>query len=109
MVETLVPLRGSGTVQLPAYGVADAEHQVEKEILRRLPDARVTILGVSRGGEAPRIVEEFSVRYRLQLSVAVTVEDTATAAAEARRAARAALIGTRYAATAWEPTTPETR
>lgn len=100
--EHAVALRGNGRAELAAHGLADAEHQVEKELRAAWPEARVEVLEVGRAGEAGRIVEEFAVRFRVTGTrhvVAATVE-------EARRIAlrelRAALAGTRYERMAWE-------
>lgn len=88
-------LRGTGRARVAAYGVADAEHLVEKEIARAWPDARVLVTGVERGAGDARIVEEFTVSYRI----------TATLPADTSRAAfqqaRALLAGTRYERTEW--------
>src|SRR5690606_25145945 len=60
-VRLSVPLRGTGRVEVAAYGVADAEHLVQTELERLWPGARVRVPEVRRTGEEPRIVEEFEV------------------------------------------------
>lgn len=95
-------LRGHGRAELAAYGLADAEHQVEKELRAAWPEARVEVLEVSRAGAAGRIVEEFAVRFRISGTRhvrAATVED---ARRTALRQLRVALTGTRYARLEWE-------
>ena len=99
-------IRGTGSVELPAYGAADAEHRVEKEILRHLPHARVIVLSIARAGAAERIVEEFRVTYRIEVSMQVEAAEAGAPASAAFRAARAALEGTRYAGVAWEVAAP---
>lgn len=99
-------MRGSGRVELAAYGVADAEHQVEKELRAAWPDARVTILQVARTGSAPRIVEEFVVAYALRGTVSVDVasDDPADLRRSAFRLLRDRFAGTRHARIAWDAT-----
>jgi hypothetical protein len=98
-----VALKGSGRVELAAYGVADAEHQVEKEVRAAWPEARVEVLEVSRAGAQGRIVEEFAVRYRVRGTVTVEVEDAKEARRTALRELRGRLAGTRHARIAWDP------
>jgi len=98
-----VALKGSGRVELAAYGVADAEHQVEKEVRAAWPDARVEVLEVSRAGAQGRIVEEFAVRYRVRGTVTVEAEDAREARRAALRELRGRLAGTRHARIAWDP------
>ncbi|CAN5725439.1 hypothetical protein BH23GEM8_BH23GEM8_22180 [soil metagenome] len=97
-----VEIEGRGTVVLPAFGLADAEHRVEKEIVKRLPEARVSIHSVERPPDSSRIVEELSVTYSLRLRLPVEAADDAEAVPTAFRAVRDALIGTRYERTRWE-------
>lgn len=98
-----VALKGSGRVELAAYGVADAEHQVEKEVRAAWPSARVEVLEVSRAGAQGRIVEEFAVAYRVRGTVTVEVEDAKEARRAALREVRGRLAGTRHARIAWDP------
>lgn len=93
---------GAGSVEVAAYGIADAEHRVEKEIHKLLPSARVAIAAVERPADSSRIVEDFSVTFRLRLTVAVEAEDAEAAASAAFRATRESLAGTRYDRTRWE-------
>lgn len=97
-----VPLRGTGRVELPAYGLADAEHQVEKEIRALWPDAAVDVLDVARAAEAARIVEEFRVRYRVRGVVPVEADTAADARKAALRVLRERFAGSRYQRVAWE-------
>lgn len=105
MPDFSVEVRGRGRVRLPAYGVADAQHRVEKEIVQAWPDARVDVVEIGRVGES-RIVEEFAVTYRIAARVDVSAESAQTAAGAAFRRARSLLSGTRYARTEWEELTP---
>ena len=95
-------MRGSARVELAAYGVADAEHQVEKELRELWPDARVDLLEVARTLPEPRIVEEFAVRYRIRGTVAVDAESDEDARRAAVRALRERFAGTRHERVAWE-------
>jgi len=97
-----VKVAGAGTVELAAYGIADAEHRVEKEIRRLIPSASVAIASVERPTDSSRIVEEFSVTYRLRLTVSIDARDDAAAASAAFRSVRESLAGTRYDRTRWE-------
>ena len=98
-----VALKGGGRVELAAYGIADAEHQVEKELLAAWPGARVDVLEVSRAGAQGRIVEEFAVRYRVRGTVRADGETPAEARRAALRHLRERLAGTRHARIAWDP------
>ena len=97
-----VVVRGTGRVELPAYGLADAEHQVEKEIRALWPDATVDVLDVARADEASRIVEEFRVRYRVRAVVPADADTPAEARKTALRVLRERFAGSRYERVAWE-------
>lgn len=100
-----VPLRGRGRVSVAAFGIADAEHLVQKEVRRAWPDATVDVLGVARTAE-PRIVEELTVDYLVSGTVEVEAASDETAAGPAFRQARRRLAGTRYRHTEWSRVTP---
>lgn len=96
-------VRGSGRVELAAYGLADAEHQVEKEIRDLWPDAAaVDVTDVARMDEASRIVEEFRVRYRVRGTVPVTADTEPDAHKAALRTMRDRFIGSRFERITWE-------
>lgn len=94
-------VKGAGRVELAAYGLADAEHQVEKEVRAAWPAARVEVLDVSRQGPG-RIVEEFAVRYRVRGTVAVDAESVDEARKAALRELRERFAGTRHARIEWD-------
>lgn len=100
-----VRVRGRGRAIVAAYGVADAEHLVEKELTRLWPGARVTIEAISRAGGG-RVVEEFEVSYRVEGTRGVEAEAGENAASAAFRELRALLAGTRFARTEWERVGP---
>ena len=97
-----VRVRGGGRVQLPAYGLADAEHQVEKEIARAWPDARVEIAEVGRAAHAGNIVEEFAVTYRIHGTLQVPAESPEQARTLALRRLRECFNPTRFQRVEWE-------
>ena len=99
-----VRITGRGAVELPGYGVADAEHQLEKELAAALPTAKLRVDQIRRLDAAPRIVEEFQIRFTLTATVEVDLaEDGDDKRARAAFAAgRAALEGTRFGKIAWE-------
>jgi hypothetical protein len=97
-----IGVRGAGRVELAAYGLADAEHQVEKEIRALWPDAAVDVLDVARADGASRIVEEFRVRYRVRAVVPVEADTPADARRSALRLLRERFAGSRYERVAWE-------
>jgi hypothetical protein len=102
-LEYAVAVRGSGQVELAAYGLADAEHQVEKEIRALWPDAAaVDVTDVARMDEASRIVEEFRVRYRVRGLVPVAADTEAEARKVALRMMRDRFIGSRFERITWE-------
>jgi hypothetical protein len=96
-----IEVRGIGRVELPAYGVADAEHRVEKEIRALLSDSRVEILRVERPVNSDRIVEEFTVGYRIVRQTKVEADTQEKARSAAFRESRARLAGSRYLRTEW--------
>lgn len=100
-----MPLRGTGRVTVAAYGIADAEHLVEKEISRALPAGRVSVVEVRREGER-RIVEEFGIEYLVRTEIHVSAADPEAARGAAFRHARRLLSGTRYRMTEWEAVSP---
>ena len=96
-------VRGSGRVELPAYGLADAEHQVEKELRALWPDAgAVDVLEVARVDEASRIVEEFRIRYRVRGLVPAVADSEADARKSALRTMRDRFLRSRFAHITWE-------
>jgi hypothetical protein len=101
-----VAVKGTNRVELAAYGVADAEHQVETELRERWPEARVDLLEVARTLPEPRIVEEFAVRYAIRGTVTVDAESDADARRAAFRLLRERFAGTRHARIAWETEVP---
>jgi hypothetical protein len=108
-VQHRIAVRGTGRVELPGYGLADAEHQVEKEIRALWPDAAVDVLDVARADEASRIVEEFRVRYRVRAAVSVEADTAADARRSALRLLRERFAGSRYGRVAWEVVEAEGR
>jgi uncharacterized OsmC-like protein len=90
-------------VELPAYGLADAEHQVEKELRALWPDAAaVDVTDVARMDEASRIVEEFRVRYRVRGTVPVAADTDEDARKAALRMMRDRFVGSRFERITWE-------
>ena len=101
-VRHAVAVRGAGRVELAAYGLADAEHQVEKEIRALWPDARVEVLDVGRVEAGARIVEEFRVRYRVRGVRPADADTLADARKAALRDLRDRFAGSRFERIAWE-------
>lgn len=97
-----VRLRGTGRVEVAAYGLADAEHVVAKELARLWPDAHVLVPDIRRLDDRPRIVESFAVAYRITATVEVDAASRDEAPAAAYRHARGLLSGSRYERTVWE-------
>lgn len=95
-------VRGSGRVELPAYGLADAEHQVEKEVLALWPEAAVQVLDVGRANPVGNIVEEFRITYRVRGVVGVVAPSEDEARKSALRALRDRFTGSRFERIAWE-------
>lgn len=97
-----VTLHGTGSVEIAAYGIADAEATVEKEIRALLRDAVIRVHEVRRSMPHPRIVETFDVRYSIRHAMSVEAHDEDAARRAAFRAGRAALAGGRFEKTIWE-------
>lgn len=98
-----VVIHGTGTVEVAAYGVADAEATVEKELRKLLPGAAVRISEVRRGDPHPRIVEAFEVSYSVRIEMEIVGERNEDAARRrAFMAGRAAVEGSRFGRTTWE-------
>ena len=96
-------LTGEGRVEIPGYGIADAEDRLEKEIRTVFPDALIRLLQTRRTDPEPRIVEEFEIEYRVVVGVEV---DSGTGDAEkmqrkAFAVAREAVSGTRIEKIQW--------
>jgi hypothetical protein len=102
-----IGLRGKGRVDVAAYGIADAEHLVEKEISRLCEGARVEIDQVARHGQTSRIAEEFTVGYRIAVTISVEAASADAARADALRQTRQRFTGTRYHRIEWEKITVE--
>lgn len=98
----VVALNGRGRVEVAAYGVADAEHLLERELERLWPEARVRVTDIERVGEEKRIAEEFRVSYQLECVVPVLASTAEGARREAFRRARERLAASRYWRTEWE-------
>jgi hypothetical protein len=101
-VRHTVAVRGAGRVELAAYGLADAEHQVDKELRALLPDAAVDVLDVARTDDRSRIVEEFRVRYRVRAAVPADADSADDARKAALRQLRERFAGSRFERIAWE-------
>ncbi|HET7229370.1 MAG TPA: hypothetical protein VFJ16_05175 [Longimicrobium sp.] len=97
-----VAVKGGGRVELAAYGIADAEHQVEKEIRAAWPPARAEVVEVARASPGQRIVEEFAIRYRVSGTVDVDAETADEARRAAMRTLRERFDGTRYSRIVWD-------
>ena len=91
----VVRVQARGRVEVPAYGIADAEHLVEKEMSRLWPGAQLRIESVTRLGPT-RIVEEFAVDYLVSGDVEVDGEGEAERRARAFAAVRTKLAASRY-------------
>ncbi|HEV3049727.1 MAG TPA: hypothetical protein VGX50_05430 [Longimicrobium sp.] len=101
-MEYAVAVRGAGRVELAAYGLADAEHQVEKELRALWPDALAEVTDVGRSNASARIVEEFRVSYRLRGVVSAEGETEADARKAALRTLRDRFAGSRFERVTWE-------
>jgi len=98
-----VAVKGGGRAELAAYGIADAENQAEKELRAAWPGSRVDVVEVAKTGGAPRIVEEFAVRYRVSGTMTVEAESADEARRAALRALRERFHETRFSRVVWDP------
>jgi hypothetical protein len=98
----LVRIRGEGRVQVAAYGVADAEHLIEKELRNLWPEARLVVTEVRREAGEARIVEELWLSYRLEATLEVEGADAREAERAAFRSARDRLAASHFRHTSWE-------
>ena len=94
-------MTGTGRADVAAYGIADAEMTLEKELSRAWPGATLRIPEVHRTEAVRRIVESFELLYHLTLEVEVDAPDAESARRAARAAARQALRETRFARVVW--------
>lgn len=101
-MEHAVSVRGAGRVELPAYGLADAEHQVEKELRALWPEAVVEVTDVSRMDPAARIVEEFRITYRVRGVILAPGDTEAEARKAVLRVLRDRFNGTRFERITWD-------
>ncbi|MDR0787487.1 MAG: hypothetical protein LBG44_06430 [Gemmatimonadota bacterium] len=97
-----VTLVGTGSVEIAAFGIADAEASVEKEIRALLPGAAIRVHEVRRALPAPRIVETFEVSYSLRHRLSLEEPSEEVARRTAFRMGRVALEGSRFGRTVWE-------
>lgn len=104
-----VHLRGRGRAEVGAYGMADAEHQVEKELVRAWPGVGVRIEEIGRPAGASRLVETFRVGWMAEGWIDAEGATPEEARRDAFRRARAFLEGTRYWMARWEATLAEER
>jgi hypothetical protein len=96
-------LVGGGEVEVEAFGLADAEATLEKELRTALPGAVIGIREIRRAEpEEHRIVETFSGRYALRLPLEILAPDGESARRQAFAAGRRALAGTRFERAVWE-------
>ena len=95
-------VRGQGTVEVPGYGVADAEHRLEKEIAALDPTATVQIREIRRVDSEARIVETFALSFAIRMELDVEEEEEGEARRKAFAAARDILKGSRYERVAWD-------
>jgi hypothetical protein len=95
-------LHGTGFVEIPAYGVADAEARLEKELHRAAPNATIRIDEIRRPEDTTRIVETFAITFRLVLTIEIDVDDPRSAERAAFASGRAVLRGTRFERVAWD-------
>lgn len=103
-----VHLKGRGRAEVTAYGLADAEHLVEKEWSRIWPEARAGVREVARSGGGA-IAGEFSVGFVVEVPLEVEASSADGARREAFREARGRVDGTRYRFTEWEAAKVEKR
>lgn len=92
----MVLVRGAGRTEVAAYGMADAEHQLEKEMQSLWPEARVRVDRIARAGGEPRIAEDFALEFRVVAQLEVEARSVADAPREAYRLVRERLRGTRF-------------
>jgi hypothetical protein len=97
-----VRLVGRGRATVAAYGLADAEHRVEKEIRSRWAECSVQIAEIRRDPGTPRIAEEFEIDYRVACEVEVEATTLTDARRDAFRRARERFEGSPYWRIAWE-------
>lgn len=97
-------IRGGGVAEIAAYGIADAEARIEKELKSLLPGAVVRIAEVKRVDGGERIVNDFVVRYSVQVTLPLEPDEGLLADAWRRAfsAARQALAGSRFSMIEWE-------
>lgn len=98
-----IQLIGSGRVELAAYGTADAEHRVETDWSRLWPGTVLQITAVARTGSESRIVEHFTVAYRVRVELVVDSADSVVALRAAYRSARERIGGSRFHHMEWSP------
>ncbi len=96
-----VTISGRGRAAIAAYGVADAEHQAEKDLAGLWPRAAIQIVELRRPPSG-RIVEEFDVGFTLRMTTVAEAPTAGAAGRSALRTARAAALATRYSRVEWD-------
>lgn len=95
-------LTGYGEAAIEAFGSADAEARLEKELARALPGSTLVIRALRRPEDEPRIVETFVAEYLLRSDLEVEGTNEESARRAAFSAARRALSGSRFQRVAWD-------
>lgn len=98
-----VPVRvhGRGAVEIPGYGLADAEHRLEKELKSLLPGGTVQVQQIRRTDPEPRIVESYLISFSVVTDLEVEPSDEGKVERAAYAAARERVRSSRFERVEW--------
>lgn len=96
-----ITLTGEGRLEIPGYGIADAEDRLEKDVRALFPDALFRILQTRRTDPEPKIVETFEVEYRVVVAIEVDPDEPEKMRRKAFAKAREAVLGSRIEQIGW--------
>lgn len=96
-----VRVTGEGRVQVPGYGIADAEDRIEKDVRALFPTGLFRILQTRRTDPEPKIVETFEVEYRVVVAVEVDPDETEKMRRKAFGMVRDTVLGSRIQQIQW--------
>lgn len=99
-------VHGRGSVEIPGYGVADAEHRMEKELSSLLPGAIVHVQQIRRTDPQPRIVEAYLIDYGVVVELEVEPNEEGKTDRAAYAAARERVRGSRFERMEWVKAVP---
>lgn len=96
-----VRVHGRGAVEIPGYGLADAEHRLEKELKTILSGGIVQVQQIRRTDPEPRIVESYLISFSVVIELEVEPVEEGKVERAAYGAARERVRSSRFERVEW--------